>query len=254
MSGFAVVRVVAAVGALLGIASSAAALVTTGDASAAGTGIALSGALDISTGLVPAASVSSPPAGNDTQSLLDLSPQPLITGGSATANASTNVDGTAGVRTASGDTTIGDLGLDLTIVLTQVLVIDSGQIFSSASVSGDYGALTSTGTTTFGNTSITVNNATFFLDPNYAPNTVVYDQGGIVITANEQIYGGDGIALEEITVNALRISLGLLGVSGSIVLGQSQAALTAVAVPEPSTALVLGLGLVALARYGRRSR
>jgi PEP-CTERM motif len=190
--------------------------------------------------------------GNSIQSLLDLSPQPLITGGSATANASSNVDGLAGNRTASGDATIGDLGLDLTILLTQVLVINSGEIFSSASVTGDHGALSSTGTTTFGNTSITVNSATFFLDPMYAPNTVVYNQGGITIIANEQIYGGDGIALEEITVNALRISLGVLGVTGDIVLGQSQAALTAV--PEPSAALMLGLGLAALARYGRRSR
>ena len=54
-----VVRVVAVVGALLGIGSSASALVTAGDASAAGTGISLTGVLNISTGLVPSASITS---------------------------------------------------------------------------------------------------------------------------------------------------------------------------------------------------
>lgn len=236
---------------LFGIGSTARALVVTGDADAAGVAIALTGVLPISTGLVPAASVSSPPPGSASQPLFDLSPQPLITSGTATVNASTDVDGLPGSRTAAADSTLGDLQLDLSLSpLVNILTINAGQIFSSASVTGDFGALNATGTSTFGDVFITANNVTFGLDPDYAPNTTVFDQGGILIVANEQILGGDGSSLRTLTVNALRISLSVLGVSGSILLGQSETALSAV--PEPDTAMLLGIGLVALARFGRR--
>jgi hypothetical protein len=94
-----VVRSLIAVCCLLGLGSSATALVTTGDADAAGVAIGLTGVLPISTGLVPAVSVSSPPPGGANQSLFDLTSQPLIDSGTATVNAATDVDGLPGSRT-----------------------------------------------------------------------------------------------------------------------------------------------------------
>ena len=245
-----VVRFAIAVCLVLGLGSSAKATVITGDADAAGVAIALTGPLPISTGLVPAVSVSSPPANSANQTLFDLAPQPLISSGEVTVNASTDVDGGPGTRTASADATILDLQLDLTLVLTDIISITAAEITSAASVSGDFGALGSTGSSTFSAVSITVDDVTFALDPNYAPNTTIYNQGGIVIIGNEQILIGNGTTARGITVNALRISLSVLGIGGGIVIGQSQAALSAI--PEPGTGLLLGLGLVAIARLGRR--
>ena len=53
------------------------------------------------------------------------------------------------------------------------------------------------------------------------------------------------------TSNALHIYLdGLSGYNGQIILGHSEASLSAI--PEPGTAALLGLGLVVLARRRRR--
>jgi len=239
-----------AVAVCLGLVSSATATVMTGDASAAGVAIGLTGPLPISTGLVPAVSVSSPPPGSANQTLFDLAPLQLISSGEATVNASTDVDTNPGNRTAAGDATILDLQLDLTLLITDVISISAAEITSAANVAGDFGALNASGGSTFSLVEITIDDVTFSLDPNYAPNTQIYNQGGIVIIGNQQIVTGNGTSLRAITVNALNISFGLLGIGGSIIIGQSQAALTAI--PEPGTALLLGIGLVAMRFGGRR--
>jgi PEP-CTERM motif len=232
------------------------ATVIAGDASAAGVSIGITAPAplgNVNQPLFPTAQVTSPPANSTGQTLIPLGPLPLISAGVATVNASTNVDGvTSGSRTASGDVTIANLDLDLVLGLVPVIGVSSTQIFSSASVIGDVNALNDSGTSTFTNTSVTVQSATFTLDPNYAPNTVIVENLLYKITANEQIYTGDGINSQGITVNALHIQLlGLLGISGDIVLGQSHASLTA-AVPEPSTALLIGIGLAGLGVARRR--
>jgi hypothetical protein len=249
----AVVATAVAVCSLIGIGSSASALVNTGDADAAGAALSLDFVLlpDINTGLVPAVSVSSPPPGTQSQTLVDLSPLQLISGGVASVSATTDVNNLPGSRTADADAAIDDFAMVLSVTPLVTLLGISGDLSSSATVSGDFGALAATGSSSFTAVQITVNNVTFSLDPNYAANTQVYNSGGILIIANEQIVGGDGISLRTLTTNALRVSLTVAGVvTGSVILGQSQAALTAV--PEPGTAALLGLGLVALASIRQR--
>jgi hypothetical protein len=249
----AVVGTAVAVCGLLGIGSSAGATVITGDADAAGVALAVDFALlpDVNTGLVPAVSVSSPPPGTQSQTLVDLSPLGLITGGLASVSATTDVDGLAGIRTADADAALDDFDLVLSVTPLITLLGISGDISSAATVSGDFGALGAAGSSSFTAASFTVNNVTTSLDPAYLPNTTLYNSGGILIIANEQILGGDGSALRTLTTNALRVSLSIAGVvTGSIIVGQSQAALSAV--PEPGTAALLGLGLVAIAVRGRR--
>ena len=236
------------------LSSPARATVIAGDAHAYGVSIGITGPIPVSQPLFPTAQITSPPPGSNGQTLIPLAPLDLISAGVATVNASTNVDGvTSGSRSASGDSTIANLSLTLGLPLAvPVVAVNATQIFSSSTVTGDIGALNATGTSTFTNTAITFGVATFTLDPNYAPNTVVFDNLLVKITANEQILTGNGTTLRDLVVNALHIQLlNVSGISGDIYLGVSDASLTAV-VPEPSTALLVGLGLAGLGVARRR--
>ena len=88
-----------------------------------------------------------------------------------------------------------------------------------------------------------------------APNTVLWNAGGILVVLNEQLLSGDGTSGLALAVNALRIEftnavLGLGLLNGQIVIAHSEASLAAV--PEPSAALLALAAAGLLAGLGRR--
>jgi hypothetical protein len=178
--------------------------------------------------------------------------------------ASSNVDGLAGSRTASGTSTINGLTINLVegvLLDPDLLNITSTTLGSTSTSTGDYGALGSLGTSVFEDLNITVGGTAVYVnvDSSPAPNTTLIDAGGIVgltIVLNEQLATGNGIGATGLTTNALHVYLngvtfnGVSAITGDIVVGQSTSTLSAV--PEPATAS-LGLLVGALA-LGRRRR
>jgi len=248
-------RCVSAVAGLI-LAASNAHAVSSGEASAFGVQIDVTAALVLNEtlGPVPTAVVAAPPSGSDSDLLVDLTGlSPLISSGTASVQASVDL----GIPEATASAILEDagVGLSVSILLDDLsLEITADEIFSSASATGA-GPISLAGDATLTNTFITVNDVTFGVDsedfdtPNSEFLPGVFNPLGIQIILNEQILGPG-----EITVNAMHIyfnppTLGDLGlVSGEIILSQSHAQL----VPEPSTGLLLGLGLLGLA--GRRLR
>jgi PEP-CTERM motif len=135
----------------------------------------------------------------------------------------------------------------LSIALASTANLTAGLVSSSSSVTG---TSSPTGSTTLADLTIEVLGASVPIPVNPSPNTVIYDFGGLTITANQQIadktVNGDHIT-EGITTNALAFDFaGFPGVSGSIDIGQSAASISET-VPEPSTWAMMALGFVGLA-------
>lgn len=191
------------------------------------------GGIPVQSGPLPTVSGSAPPpfaktatvASATLQVPLPLVGQLFLATDVLTVNASADVPN---VNNASADATVNSTGLTLGL-LGALLSVDAEIIQSTADISGACGALKATGTTTIVGGAIGGLVAkSILLNP--APNTVLLNQLGIKVVANEQIPTGDANN-RALTVNAIHISFtntSLLGIgvlSGDIILSQSKAAL-----------------------------
>lgn len=224
----------------------------------------------LSVGPLPSVSGSAPPPYNNSAQVADLQagvPGTLsLTASVLETNAESNVDGMNGVRFASADATVTDLDFSAStgsLIDFATLSLTADAVGSTAEVQGDYGALVATGDTTLANASLNLETPlgtiSVALDAMPAPNTIVdvsaLGLAGITLILNEQLIGGDGISSRDIMVNAIHLILdvdllGLAGLSGDIIIGHSEASL--LAVPEPATLALMGLGVCALCWQSRR--
>lgn len=167
--------------------------------------------------------------------------------------AQSNVDGTAGSRSASATATANNLALAL---VGGSFTADA--IATTANVSGDSGSLVATGNTTFSNAVLTTGLGVAPVNPSLAPNTSLFGTTGLSVIGNEQILGGNGTTSRTLEVNGLHISFtnysfGGGTLDGDIILAHSQASLIA-AVPEPATYSMFGAGIAGLLLALRRRR
>jgi hypothetical protein len=177
------------------------------------------------------------------------------------ATAFSNVNALPGSRltSASGGIVGADIGAVTLPLLGPGLTILSlnGTLNSTAQITGDFGSLVATGTTTIESLGLTIGGTVVNLAPYVgvavAPNTSINLAGlGILNTTlilNDQIVAPDN---SSITVNALRLTTNLLNISGEVILGHSQASVSAI-VPEPAAAMLMILGLIPIS-LRRRTR
>jgi hypothetical protein len=183
--------------------------------------------------------------------LLSASVSGVLTTGVLTVDANSNVNGSAGAKSAAADATVNNL------VVSLLNLLNATTVQSTASISGDAGALVRTGTTTIVGLSL-FGGPVLNLTP--SANDVVFNAGGIKITLNEETPSGNGISDADLSVNAIDISFtnapfqfgNLLDlVNGNIIISHSEADLVATgsppaSVPEPSSLLLLASGFAAM--------
>lgn len=177
-----------------------------------------------------------------------------VTAGSVTATATSNVNGGLGSRTTSASG--GVVGANINTATLPILPPGitllgiNGTLSSTAQVAGDFGSLVATGTTTIQNLGLTISGIPVdlspFLNVAVAPNTSVNLAAlGIAnasLILNEQIIAGDQ---SSISVNAFHLNVNLANsVVAQVILGHSQAQMTSVAVPEPTTGLMAMGGVI----------
>lgn len=244
---------------------------------------ALAGALSLSAGPLPGGAMGTAPAPyNVSDSVLSLSlldsvcvtSLPLVgctlyvsagvTTGLLTGDASSDVDGGSGSRSASATGMVNDAavnagtGVLLNLFSTLGLGLTATTLSSSAMVSGDYGSFTPTGSSIIEDANLNVASVGLIaLDPNAAPNTVVDPLGalsllGLTVILNGQI-SNCSAATCDMAVNAMRIgfdnfAVGTALLNGDIIFGHSEAMLTAEAtvIPVPSAVWLFGSGMLAV--------
>ena len=164
-----------------------------------------------------------------------------------------------GAPTGTATDTVNNLTSSLNALFGPAFLdLSATTVTSTSSVNG-LGSLTAIGSSQIEGLKVTGSalqgatiNGALFVNP--APNTVLFNLGGLEILLNEQIPSGDGVTSEAIQTNAIDIifnnfafSTGLL--SGNIVVAHSQAGIfgsASPAVPEPATwiELLVGFGIV----------
>ena len=202
------------------------------------------GGIQISSGPVPTASGSAPPAYSDQDTQVSVTLGSPLTGqilatGLLAVSASSTVPASDSV---TAQATVDDLDFDLIGLLT----LDATTVRSTATVTGPCGgALTATGTTLLeGASAGSTLGAGLGIAASPSPNFVLLDALGVRVVLNEQIQSGDGTTHRSLTVNAIHITLsnvtlaGIGVVSGDIVIAHSEAQLSC-ATPAASADLSL---------------
>jgi hypothetical protein len=235
-------------------ASPASAAVISVESSATVLDVALTvSGLPVDIGPVLSAAVSAPPLDTQSKSLAGFSTTvgPLsVTSGLLADEAI--ADAIAGTRAAQAEAISHFDGFSIALGSTANLAVK--EVISMSSVDG---TSSPTGSTTLTDLTIEVLGVSVPIPVNPSPNEVIFDFGGLTITANQQItdktVNGNHIT-EGITTNALAFDFaGFPGVSGTIDIGQSAASISET-VPEPSTWAMMALGFVGLAFVSWRGR
>ncbi|WP_177433203.1 VPLPA-CTERM sorting domain-containing protein [Thiohalobacter thiocyanaticus] len=251
---------------------------------------AFSGSLSLNVGPLPAGvSVTSPPPGSVSDSVVGINEQVShspglfastyaidLSTGLLNASAASTVDGSPGPHTSEASASVHDLDFAvgtlnlLGLISAAAVDLSAETISSTATVTGEPGGFTATGTTTLENASLDVAGLSLLgiglgldgmLVAEPDPNLVVLAAAGITVTLNRQLVNGEAggscaashcdISVDAIAVTFEDFLLGSGGLlNGELVLGHSQASLSAV--PVPAAAWLFGSGLVGLIGVARR--
>ena len=227
----------------------------------------------VTVGPLAPTSGSAPPSYNVSNSVASVSQNAALTTGvtGVTQSVQTGIltSNSNGTDTgAQATATVNNLQLSLSegALLTTLFGLNATTI-QSFSQANSAGGLDASGWTTI--EGLTLNglllggvsiDGSLFSNP--APNTILFNAGGLLITLNEQILSGDGITGTGISTNAIDVAFnnfafGTNLLNGKIIVGHTEAFASlgpAAAVPEPATWAMMLLGFAGIGFATRRRR
>lgn len=174
-----------------------------------------------------------------------------VTAGAVSASATSNVDGGLGSRTTSAS---GGIVVDDVDMVTLPLFGPGVTLNSTAQISGDFGSLVAVGTTMIQDLDLTISAipvdlsayVNFAAAPNTSVNLAALGIGNASLILNEQIIAGDQ---SSIVVNAFHLNVNVANsIVVQVILGHSQAQITAVGIPEPGAAALAAIGIGGVCR------